>query len=194
MGPHNGVPATHSASQTRVNALLLPRGAPRGDDPDGQNARWVRFAKMRRPSERNPSASASTAQVRCGASRSMRACPSSSFETRARRARIRGISSACALLRMRTTEVTARHPTVFGNSHLTMSNSHSRSRGAVLRPGLLTFASLTRIEGWAERRSATRGSSRRLRLPQFLQRLIFLRLRRPHAASSILRVHGSEPG
>jgi hypothetical protein len=35
---------------------------------------------------------------------------------------------------------------------LTMSNSPSRSRGAVLRPGLLTFASLTRIEGWAERR------------------------------------------
>jgi hypothetical protein len=32
MGPRNGVPATHSASQTRVNALLLSRGAPRGDD------------------------------------------------------------------------------------------------------------------------------------------------------------------
>jgi hypothetical protein len=32
------------------------------------------------------------------------------------------------------------------------SNSPSRSRGAFLRPGLLTFASLTRIEGWAERR------------------------------------------
>src|SRR5262252_4702035 len=27
-----GGPATHSASQTRVNALLLSRGAPRGDD------------------------------------------------------------------------------------------------------------------------------------------------------------------
>jgi hypothetical protein len=25
MGPRNGVPATHSASQTRVNALLLSR-------------------------------------------------------------------------------------------------------------------------------------------------------------------------
>jgi hypothetical protein len=47
MGPRNGVPATHSASfrafapvfdglWTRVNALLLSRGAPRGDDPDGQ--------------------------------------------------------------------------------------------------------------------------------------------------------------
>src|SRR5262245_24052810 len=32
MGPRNGVPATHSASQTRVNALLLSRGAPRGDE------------------------------------------------------------------------------------------------------------------------------------------------------------------
>src|SRR5215468_3376979 len=26
------IPATHSASQTRVNALLLSRGAPRGDE------------------------------------------------------------------------------------------------------------------------------------------------------------------
>ena len=34
MGPRNGVPATHSASQTRVNALLLSRGAPRGDERD----------------------------------------------------------------------------------------------------------------------------------------------------------------
>src|SRR5262249_21515287 len=32
MGPRNGVPATHSASQTRVNAPLLSRGAPRGDE------------------------------------------------------------------------------------------------------------------------------------------------------------------
>src|SRR5215475_2823704 len=32
VGPRNGVPATHSASQTRVNALLLSRGAPRGDE------------------------------------------------------------------------------------------------------------------------------------------------------------------
>src|SRR5215469_16379447 len=42
MGPRNGVPATHSASQTRVDALLLSRGAPRGDDPSGTH-----FAKMR---------------------------------------------------------------------------------------------------------------------------------------------------
>ena len=43
MGPRNGVPATHSASLraftpvfdglwTRVDALLLSRGAPRGDE------------------------------------------------------------------------------------------------------------------------------------------------------------------
>src|SRR5215471_17872295 len=32
LGPRNGVPATHSASETRVNALLLSRGAPRGDE------------------------------------------------------------------------------------------------------------------------------------------------------------------
>ena len=88
----------------------------------GQNARWVRFAKMRRPSP-------------------------SSFETRVRRARIRGISSACALLRMRTTEVAARRRTVFGNSRLTMSNSHSRSRGAFGRPGFCNFASLTPNRG-----------------------------------------------
>src|SRR5262249_3194612 len=32
MRPRKGVPATHSASQRRVNALLLARGAPRGAD------------------------------------------------------------------------------------------------------------------------------------------------------------------
>src|SRR5262249_37416687 len=32
LGPRNGVPATHGPSQTRVNALLLSRGAPRGDE------------------------------------------------------------------------------------------------------------------------------------------------------------------
>ena len=94
----------------------------------GQNARWVCFAKMRRPSP-------------------------SSFETRVRRARIRGISSACALLRMRTTEVAARCPTVFGNSHLTMSNSPSRSRGAFFAPGVLhrCFAHPNRGVGGAPR-------------------------------------------
>jgi hypothetical protein len=38
MDPRNGVPATHSASQTRVNALLLSRGAPRGDDSEVRSA------------------------------------------------------------------------------------------------------------------------------------------------------------
>src|SRR5215470_14171544 len=33
-----------------------------------------------------------------------------------------------------------------------MSSSPARSRGAFLRPGVCNFASLTRIEGWAERR------------------------------------------
>jgi hypothetical protein len=32
MGPRNEVPATHSAQQMRINALLLSRDAPRGDD------------------------------------------------------------------------------------------------------------------------------------------------------------------
>ena len=36
LGPRNGVPATHSASQTRVNPLLLSRGAPRGDERSGE--------------------------------------------------------------------------------------------------------------------------------------------------------------
>src|SRR5262249_56663928 len=39
VGPRNGVPATHSASQTRVNALLLSRGAPRGDERTLDSAR-----------------------------------------------------------------------------------------------------------------------------------------------------------
>src|SRR5262249_52890670 len=48
-------------------------------------------------------------------------------------------------------------------SPIHFSNSHSRSRGAFLRPGFATLASPTRIEGWAERRetfgcSGTRGA------------------------------------
>ena len=43
LGPRNGVPATHSASQTRVNALLLSRGAPRGDE-----RKEIAFADLRR--------------------------------------------------------------------------------------------------------------------------------------------------
>src|SRR5215831_20074825 len=51
-----------------------------------------------------------------------------------------------------TAELAARRRTVFGNSHLTMSNSPSRSRGAFLRPGFATLLHQPRIEGWAERR------------------------------------------
>jgi hypothetical protein len=36
--------------------------------------------------------------------------------------------------------------------HLTISNSPARSRGAFFASGACNFASLTRIEGWAERR------------------------------------------
>jgi hypothetical protein len=50
------------------------------------------------------------------------------------RVRIRGTSSACALLGMRTTEVAAPRPTVFDNSHFTMSNSNFRRH--ILRPAL----------------------------------------------------------
>src|SRR5262249_33911114 len=87
-------------------------------------------------------------------SRSMRA-PSSSFETRARLFLFCGISSGRALLRMRTAELAARCRTVFGNFHLTMSNSPSRSRGALLRPG---FASLLRQPESRGGRSAERRS------------------------------------
>src|SRR5215831_17263202 len=37
--------------------------------------------------------------------------------------------------RLRHTELAVRRRTVFGNCHLTVSNSPSRSRGACLRPG-----------------------------------------------------------
>ena len=94
-------------------------------------------------------------QVRCDASRSMRAnpitCPHPSRRAHAP-FEFRGAPSACALLRMRTAEPAAPRRTVFGNFQLTMSNSPSRSRGACLRPGFATLASPTRIEGWAERR------------------------------------------
>jgi len=48
---------------------------------------------------------------------------------------------------MRTAELAARRRTVFGNSRLTMSNSHSRSRGAFGRPGFCNFASPTPNRG-----------------------------------------------
>src|SRR5262249_1743960 len=66
--------------------------------------------------------------------------------------RLCGSACACALLRMRAGERAARRRTVFGNSHLTMSNSRSRSRGAFLHPGFATSLHSPRTEGWAERR------------------------------------------
>ena len=53
---------------------------------------------------------------------------------------------------MRTAELAARRRTVRRNSHLTMSNSPPRSRGAFLHPGFATSLHSPRIEGWAERR------------------------------------------
>jgi hypothetical protein len=70
--------------------------------------------------------------------------------------------SACALLRMRTAERAARRRTVSVHSDLTMSNSPSRSRGAILRPGFATLLHSPRIEGGrsAEKRSGARRNTR----------------------------------
>ena len=56
---------------------------------------------------------------------------------------------------MRTAELAARRRTVFGYSHLTMSNSPSRSRGACLRPSFASLLHSPRTRGGrsAERRS-----------------------------------------
>ena len=105
------------------------------------------------------SAGASTAQMRCDASRSMKGEPnrsSSSFETRVRAFEFAGPLQP-ALLWMRTAEPAARRRTVFGNSQLTMSNSPSRSRGTFLRPGFASLLHSPLTEGWAERRSAHPG-------------------------------------
>src|SRR6516225_4552764 len=67
--------------------------------------------------------------------------PSPSFETRARTFQFATALGARALLRMKTAEPAARRRTVFGNSHLTMSNSpdllvpaaHFCARGLQLR-------------------------------------------------------------
>jgi hypothetical protein len=68
---------------------------------------------------------------------------SSSFETRARPFVLCGFSSACALLRMRTASR-------FRPTHDVKQPISFPRR--VFAPGLCNFASLTRIEGWAERR------------------------------------------
>src|SRR5258707_1234566 len=77
--------------------------------------------------------------------------------------RLCGSACACALLRMRTAELAARRRTVFGNSRLTMSNSHSRSRGAFLRPGfcILCFTDPESRGGRsAEKRSGAQRNTR----------------------------------
>ena len=71
------------------------------------------------------------------------------------RTRVRALRDlpAGALLRMRTAESAARRRTVFGQfpSHDVKQPRSTRSRGA-FAPGFCIVASLTRIEGWAERR------------------------------------------
>jgi len=139
----------------------LPRGAGAGTTGGGmlasfgQNRSWVRLAKCatlscphagehrRATRVQIPSA----AEPRCDASRSMRAQPtgsSSSFETRARKFAF-AQRFWHALLRMRTRSVAP---------FFTMSNSPSRSRDAVLRPG---FASLLRPPSLKLRRASDHG-------------------------------------
>ena len=92
------------------------------------------------------------ARLRRAMARRLEVCgPSSSFETRARPFRLCRAVGARAP-RDEDGKLAARRRTVFGNSHLTMSNSPSRSRGAYLRPGFATLLHSPRIEGWAERR------------------------------------------
>jgi hypothetical protein len=64
--------------------------------------------------------------------------------------------------RMRTAELAARRRTVFGHSRLTMSNSHSRSRGAFGRPGFATLLHSPRTRGGrsAEKRSGAQRNTR----------------------------------
>ncbi len=97
---------------------------------------WLRLAKML----------VGFVSPKCGALR-----PHASRRAHAH-STLRECACACALLRMRTAELAARRRTVFGNSRLTMSNSHSRSRGAFLRPSFASLLHSPRIEGWAERR------------------------------------------
>ena len=103
---------------------------------------------------RSASTDACTSRLRDDASRSMRPRAVTVLILRDARALVRlcGSACACALLRMRTAEPAARRRSVGGHFHLTISNSPSRSRGAFFAPGVCILASLTRIEGWAERR------------------------------------------
>src|SRR5262245_48029728 len=155
--------------------------------------------------------------MRCDASRSMRAMPTQVGYSRlghlilpisgkpeigavlilrdARTSvRVCATLPARALLRMRTAELAARCRTIFGNSHLTMSNSPSRSRGACLHPGFATLLHSPRIEGGRSADPPPILPHVASGCPMLLQRLSFLPLRPPHAASTILRVNRLEPG
>src|SRR5262245_20142894 len=106
---------------------------------------------------RSANTDACTSRLRCDASRSMKPRAVAVLILRDARTLVRlcGSACACALLRMRTPELAARRRTVRRNSHLTISNSPSRSRGALSAPGVCIVASLTRKEGG---RSAERPS------------------------------------
>src|SRR5262249_8213532 len=95
---------------------------------------------------RSASTDACTSRLRGDASRSMRPRAVTVLILRDARTLVRlcGSACACALLRMRTPELAARRRTVRRNSHLTISNSPSRSRGALSAPGVWIVASLTR--------------------------------------------------
>src|SRR5262249_8111309 len=147
MGPRNGVPATHSASQTRVNALLLSRGAPREDDR-WPNDPWLRLAKMRgasRPhAEERRSATRAQAppQPKCAAMRleALRRTQPHGLILRDAHTHVRvcETSSARALLRMRTNiAYCIAH-------HLKQPISFPRR---IFASGLCNFASLTPNRG-----------------------------------------------
>ncbi len=104
--------------------------------------------------------------------------------------RLCGSACACALLRMRTAELAARRRTVFGNSRLTMSNSHSRSRGAFLRPGfcILCFTDPESRGGRsAEKRSGAQRNTRGARHLASKTRVNALMTRRARRLRGALR-------
>ena len=118
-------------------------------------------------------------------SRSMRAHPSSSFETCARAFEVCRTPSARALLRMRTSIAS------FTAHDVKQPISFPRRVSA---PGVCNFASLTPNEGGRSADPPPVHPHVASGCPRPLQRLSFLLLRRPHVASTILRVHHSELG
>src|SRR5262245_22170358 len=111
---------------------------------------WPKRAAHRRPhAEEHRSrtrAQASTAQVRCDASRSMR-IPHRGGLHPSRRAHVAFHPAEASSTRAPQDEDERRV-----RRQLTMSNSPSRSRGAFLRPDFATLLHSPRTEGWAERR------------------------------------------